>query len=71
MQQDNWVKVHTTAFASEASVIEDLLAAQEIMAVILNKKDSSYNNFGNCEIFVTPTEAKAAREIINEYFSIQ
>jgi hypothetical protein len=65
---DNWQSIYKTEYLSQAQIIESILAEHEIQSVILNKKDSSYNNFGNCEIFVTPSEAKVALDIINEYF---
>jgi len=71
MQQDNWVKVHTSTFESEAQVIKDLLEASDMAAVVLNKRDSSYNNFGNCEIYVNAADAEYAASIIKTYFSVE
>lgn len=70
MTNENWIKIYVNPSLTTASIIKNLLEENNIQSVILNKKDSSYNNFGNCEIFVTPTEAKAASDIINEYFRI-
>lgn len=65
---DNWKSIYKTKYLTQAQIIESILADHEIKAVVLNKKDSSYNNFGNCEIFVSPSEAALALNIINEYF---
>jgi hypothetical protein len=71
MEHADWKKIYTTNSTSQALIIKDILEQNEIMAVVLNKKDSSYNNFGNCEIFVKPASAETARGIINENFSTE
>ncbi|MFN0048686.1 MAG: putative signal transducing protein [Cytophagales bacterium] len=71
MKNEDWSKIYTTSSVAQALIIKDILEQNEIVAVVLNKKDSSYNNFGNCEIFVKPASAETASGIINENFSTQ
>ena len=66
MEQKDWTKVFQTSLSHQAEIVKDLLADYDILSIILNKKDSSYNNFGNCEIFVRMENKQSAEAIINE-----
>lgn len=59
-----WQKVFTTEQAYRAEIVKDVLGEVGITAVILNKKDSSYNNFGSLEVHVLPDDAIKAQRII-------
>lgn len=60
----NWQKVFTSDQAYRAEIVKDVLEEAEIRAVILNKRDSSYNNFGAYEIHVLPEDTIRAKQII-------
>lgn len=42
---DNWTSVFETDQLYKAELVKDILCNNDIDAVILNQKDSSYNNF--------------------------
>lgn len=68
---DSWKKIHSTSFFHKAEIMKDLLQESQINAVIINKKDSSFNNFGNYEIFVNPMDEQEALALINETKSFE
>lgn len=51
MEKD-WKLVYSTDQLYKAEIAKDILADSEIEAIIINKKDSSYNSFGELEVFV-------------------
>lgn len=59
-----WQKVFITDVAHRAEIVKGVLEDFGITAVILNKKDSSYNNFGNHEVLVLPDDVIRAKRII-------
>jgi hypothetical protein len=48
----NWSLIYTTTNASEASILQGMLQQNNIEAMVMNKQDSSYLNFGEIEIYV-------------------
>lgn len=60
----NWVKIHSTPNQYEAEIMTGTLKNEGIMAVIVNKKESSYNIFGRIEIYVPEEEVVKAKEIL-------
>jgi hypothetical protein len=61
--EKNWVKIYSTSANYKAELIKGLLDENDIQAVIVNKKDSSYL-FGELEIYVMADDAIQARHII-------
>ncbi len=62
--ETNWVKVYTTQDAITAEIIKQGLVENDIAAVIMNKKDSSYQNFGLVDVMVNAADLKAAEAYI-------
>jgi hypothetical protein len=58
--ENNWVKVYTTQDAITAEIIKQGLVENDIAAVIMNKKDSSYQNFGLVDVMVNEADLEAA-----------
>lgn len=61
---NNWVKVFASGNEMEAELIKQGLVAMDIPAVVLNKKDSSYQNFGVAEVLVSAADAAAAEAYV-------
>ncbi|WMJ72483.1 DUF2007 domain-containing protein [Cytophagaceae bacterium ABcell3] len=61
----NWQKVYSTDKHHRAELVKDVLADNQIEAVIINKKDSSYH-FGEFEIHVTRDNVIKALKIIED-----
>jgi hypothetical protein len=71
MTNSDWQKILSTDKSYKAEIVKEFLADHEIQSVILNKRDSSYNNFGNYEIFVPNSDKEKAQSLINEHVSFQ
>ncbi len=61
-----WKKVYSTENGIQAELIRGLLENNEIRAVIVNKRDSQYNDFGDVEIHVPTNKVLTAIKIIQD-----
>ena len=62
-----WQKVYETESPSRAEMVKVLLEEQQLNPIVINKRDSSYNNFGYYEIHVSPDHViKAIKTIADE-----
>ena len=59
-----WVVLHKTTSNFEAEALKGNLETQGIPAIVLNKKDSSYNNFGYVEVHVDKSKIKKAEALL-------
>ncbi len=66
-----WQRVFTTDYSYRAEIAKDVLEDAGINSVILNKKDSSYNNFGRHEIHVLPEDVIRAKKIIENVINFK
>ncbi len=68
MKDDNlladWIKVYSTDQPHRAEIVKAVLSEHQMNPVLINKKDSSYHNFGEIEIHVTSKYTLRARQII-------
>lgn len=62
--ENNWTKVYTTENPVTAEIIKQGLIEHDIAAVIMNKKDSSYQTFGIIEVLVNKRDIEAAEAYI-------
>jgi hypothetical protein len=65
-QHSKWHIVYKTLQFAEAIIIEGLLLENAIPVQVLNKQDSSYNNFGEIEIYVPFIHNEVAKNIISK-----
>ena len=61
-----WKKVYSTENGVQAELIKGLLETNGIHAVVLNKRDSQYNNFGEQEVHVHTKQVLTAINIIKD-----
>lgn len=64
MDDNNWLLVYTTPTPVEAEIIKQMLASNGIEAVVLNKQDSSYQTFGEAEVYVLKDSETTAKKLI-------
>lgn len=62
--ENNWIKIYTTENPVTAEIIKQGLIEHDIAAVIMNKKDSSYQTFGVIEVLVNKRDVAAAEAYI-------
>jgi hypothetical protein len=65
---ENWTLVYTSGQLYIAELMKQLLAENDIRAIIVNKKDSAYL-FGDVELYVAYEDAFLALQIINRHES--
>lgn len=62
--EKNWSKIYTHVDENRLHILESVLKDHHIQVVRLNKKDSSYLNFGEIELYVHENDFEKALEII-------
>lgn len=62
----NWTKIKVYNQAFEAEIVKNMLIENNIPAVVLNKKDSSYL-FGVVELYVEQENANKAMELMGSF----
>jgi hypothetical protein len=65
MEKD-WVKVYESTNTFAAELVHTVLKDHAFNPVLINKKDSSYLNFGSNEIFVHQDFYTESIQLINE-----
>ena len=64
--EKNWVNIFTTNQAYLAEIIKDVLADNDMQAVIINKQDSAYITIGDIDIYVKAENVIKAKFLINK-----
>ncbi|MBL6449833.1 DUF2007 domain-containing protein [Fulvivirga sp. 29W222] len=59
-----WQKVFETDQSYHAEIVKDVLEEVNITPVLINKRDSSLNNFGQYEVHVASEDVLRALQII-------
>lgn len=59
----DWIKIFSTGENYKAELLKGLLIENNIEAVIINKKDSSYG-FGELELYVGAADVVKAKHLI-------
>ncbi|MBN1338272.1 MAG: DUF2007 domain-containing protein [Bacteroidales bacterium] len=62
----NWTKVYSSPQGYLIEIVKGLLAENDIEAVSINKKDSSYL-FGEIELYVPSQHSLKARQILSKH----
>jgi Putative prokaryotic signal transducing protein len=62
--EKSWIKIYTSTNSFQASLVSSVLKDHQIDVVEMNKKDSSYLNFGEIELYIHPRHFDEAIEII-------
>jgi len=62
----SWEKIFSTRVFAEASIIEGLLADNDVPVQLLNKQDSSYPMFGDIQLYVPRDMVAFARVLIDQ-----
>ena len=61
-----WNKIYSTPEFYKADIVRVALEEREIAAIIIDKADSSYNNFGEREVYVEQENTIKAIKIIKD-----
>jgi hypothetical protein len=66
---EQWEVVYSSPLLYKVEMLKDLLGNEEIPAVIVNKKDSSYLAFGEIELNIRRDDVLRAKLIVNRFLS--
>lgn len=64
--EKGWEKIYISGDQFKVIIARDLLAENDINAVIINKKDSSYLFFGDVELYVEKHDEEKALKILDQ-----
>jgi len=64
---EHWEQVYSTAQLYQAEMLKDLLQAEDIPAVVVNKQDSAYLAFGDIQVHVRQSDVVQAKPIVNRF----
>ncbi len=64
--EKNWINIFSSANPIEVEIIKQMLAENNIVAVVLSKQDSSYNMFGTIDLYVTDKQQDIALKLIQK-----
>lgn len=62
-----WTKIFETPNPIEARIVVDMLGANGINAVEMNKRDSSYTVFGRVEVYCQPGDVITAKTLLEQF----
>lgn len=65
--EKGWVKVYTINQEYLAEILKQVLNDNAIECVLINKMDSSYQNFGSIEVYVHHSKVIMAKKLIEEF----
>ena len=66
LSQTKWKILKTSNQVFELEMMKGFLLENGINAVIMNKQDSSYQVFGECELLVKEEDVNQAEELLNK-----
>ena len=62
--EKNWVRIYKSANFYQSEIVKQMLLQHHIEAVLMNKQDSSYHNFGDVEVYIHQENFSNAIEIM-------
>ena len=62
--KNKWNKVFSSTDYFKIQILKGLLKKNHIPAIIMNKQDSSYNLFGDIELYVKSKDMNDAKQLI-------
>lgn len=65
--KNNWVKIYSSSQQHLVEIAKGVLKENGIDSVILNKKDSAYNMWGELELYTSEKDALEAASIIKQH----
>jgi len=60
----NWIKIYTSTDPFKIELLKGFLNENNIIAMSINKKDSSYLSFGEIELLVNEKDVMKAKALI-------
>ncbi len=64
--EKGWINIRNFNKTYLAEIAKEVLTDNNIKSVIINKKDSSYNSFGDIELYVRKEDKEQALTLIKD-----
>ena len=64
--EKNWINIFSSANPIEVEIIKQMLAENNIIAVVISKQDSSYNMFGPIDLYVNKNNQEISLQLIHK-----
>jgi hypothetical protein len=65
--EKEWVKIRSDSSTEAVHILQAMLEAEGIRVVVINKRDHSYQMFGEAELYVHHSDAEQALTLINTH----
>jgi hypothetical protein len=62
-KKEQWEKIFGSNAEYQAEILKALLEEENIVSIIINKKDSSYLSFGEVEVYVKTEDVLQAKQV--------
>jgi hypothetical protein len=62
--KENWINIFTSSNPIKVEIVKQMLNENNIIAVTLNKQDSSYNLFGSIDLYIKEKNRTTALDLI-------
>ncbi len=63
---ENWILLTTCQSPDQAAIIQGFLKEQGILTVLINKRDSMYQSFGQFELYCHLNQAHEALNLLED-----
>jgi hypothetical protein len=68
-KEEAWEMIFSSTLMYRVELLKELLENEDIPAVIMNKKDSSYLAFGEVELYTLRDDVLRAKQIVNKFLA--
>lgn len=60
----DWIKIYETEAPWQAELVKAYLAENEVQAIVMNQRDSSYQVFGSATVMVPANQQNTAEALL-------
>jgi hypothetical protein len=60
----DWIKIYETEVPWQAELVKAYLDENEVQAIVINQRDSSYQVFGSAAVMVPPSQQHTAEALL-------
>ena len=65
--EKSWIKIFSSTNPIEVEIIKQMLEENKITSIIMNQQDSSYNMYGDIDLYVQERYMKEAIELLEKH----
>lgn len=65
--ENGWISIYTTTSPMSAELCRQALEEAQIPAVVVNQRDSSFQSFGDIQVYVEEQNVEQAKKIAERF----